>query len=147
MVQGIRDVVATTTEIMSSEITTTMIDAVSKAFGMVTIQPYLSLARGTNNVAETTYIGGDILSALGGNPQLVAVLRGLQTLAAGGAAADTILNQLGPSSIPRKQDGSIDYVEFAKSIGKGMENIAINGTTEFFKEIGDKFKEAVNLID
>ena len=147
MVQGIREVVATTTEIMSSEITTTMIDAVSKAFGMVTIQPYLSLARGTNNAAETAYIGGDILSALGGNPQLVAVLRGLQTLAAGGTAADTILNQLGPSSIPRNQDGSINYVEFAKSIGEGMENIAINGTTKFFREIGDKFKEAINLID
>jgi hypothetical protein len=141
LVGGVRDVVAKTTEIMTNDVTTAMVDAVSKAFGMVTIQPYLSaLSEEGANPAEKAFIVGDALSVVGGDPRLVAILRGLQTLAAGGAAADTLLSQLTPEGVPRTEDGTLDYSGIADSIADSLSGLVINGSSAFFNKMQEIFK-------
>ena len=137
LVKGIRDVVATTTELMSSTTVKTVVDAVSKAFGMVTIQPYLSLmSQDGANPAETAYILGDALSAIGGNPNLVAGLRGLQTIIAGGVAADTIVGGIVGSEY-QNEGGGTDYSKLYKEMKSQLNGLMVTITPEFITKLGE----------
>ena len=142
LVGGVRDAVSKMTELMSSDVTKAMVDAISKAFGMVTIQPYLSaISEEGADAAETSFIAGDVLSVMGGNPQLVAMLRGLQTLFAGGAAVDRVLAEIAPEGVPRDNNGaSIDYSSFADSIRDSMQGLVINGSENFYNRLTNIFK-------
>jgi len=141
LVGGVRDAVGKMTELMSSDVTKAMVDAISEAFGMVTIQPYLSaMSEDGANVAESSFIAGDVLSVLGGDPRMVAMLRGLQTLFAGGAAIDRVLAEVAPGGVPRDENGtSIDYSNFADAIANSMSGLVINGSSTFFEKMKEIF--------
>ncbi len=140
LVQGIRDVVATTTELMSSNSVKTIVDAVSKAFGMVTIQPYLSLmSEDGANPAETAYILGDALSALGGNPKLVAGLRGLQTIIAGGVAADTIIGGI-VGRENQRDGGGADYDKLYEKMKDKLNGLMVTIKPKFIEDLANLIK-------
>ena len=142
LVEGIRGVVATTTEMMSSTVTTTLVDAVSKAFGLVTIQPYLS-AMGPDgaNPAEAAFILGDALSALGGNPKLVAGLRGLQTIIAGGVAADTIVGGIvGVDNQRQDGSGGADYDKLYQRMRTQLNGLTVTIADGFMEKLADLIK-------
>tara|TARA_B100001175_G_scaffold317166_1_gene333126 strand:- start:61 stop:1902 length:1842 start_codon:yes stop_codon:yes gene_type:complete len=131
MVQGVRDLVATTTDIMRSDITKGILDAVSTAFGEMTFGPFSRTFTGNNTEggrgdAEQAYVLGEALKAIGVPAAVYAPLLAPQTAIAGVQGLKEMLQTTSPDSL--NDDGTFNW----DKIGEQLSGMAINGTQKFW---------------